>query len=316
MVITWSLLQSFVSADDSIIGNVSVRFCNEGDAKKELNLIADTNKDYNICMEFYNTNSKPIKIKYGFVDGTLTNDELQKKACTTDITKDFGQYVTQDNEMVTIPANGSIKENASVNFPAWMNGMVNGCLIYTPVDEKTEQENKGNNNAATFDIIVRKASFINALVWGQVIRNIETKEWFRTESNNILSIFIPVYNEGNIEENVTFEGELSNIFGYKHEIKETKKISSNSSYVLSSEINDLPRYKCFFTLKGTVSSEWAVEFNTDLASQDLTTKEIPVEMTIFIIPRLLILIIVGMIILILTGNYLRKHITFHKEEIN
>ena len=59
----------------------------------------------------------PVKIKYEFVDGVLTNDSFQNKACTNDTKTNFGQFVTQKDSLVTIPANGSIEQKATVRFP-------------------------------------------------------------------------------------------------------------------------------------------------------------------------------------------------------
>lgn len=84
-----SLLSGTIFAQDSVIGSISVKFCNDEALTKELNIQATTDKDYEICMQFSNSMNRDITIQYGFVDGVLTNDIFQNKACTTDIMTNF-----------------------------------------------------------------------------------------------------------------------------------------------------------------------------------------------------------------------------------
>ena len=313
-----SSLFSFAVAQDSEIGNISVKFCNNEIQEKTLNLIADTETDYDICMDFSNSTNHPITIKYGFVDGVLTNDSLQNRACTNDTMTNFGQYVTQTERYVQIPARGTVKQTASVNFPAGMAGTVNGCLVYSIFTENSLSNNieQSDESATTFDIVVRKASFINALVGGEIERNIvqdQIRVYFDGFINGNEHIEIPFTNKGNIDEKVSFSGTFSNIFGYSHDLTGFKLVNNGASQTIEMIVDDLPWYKCFFKIKGTLTSENNVTFNTDLLPDNAKqTNEMPVEISVFIFPRLLLIIVIAAILLAWGIRYLSKHLTFHK----
>ena len=307
------------NAADSTIGNLSVKFCNDETPQKELKIIAETEKNYDICMKFSNNLDKPITIKYGFVDGVLTDDVFQHKACTTDTMTNFGQFVTQTNTKVTIPANGSIEQNAMVNFPTWMAWSVNGCLVYTIVDEDDEDKKEESTSGTAFDIVVRKAAFINAFVGWEISRDFELNGKIRRSYNywdNLLTIIIPLINNGNIEEISTFEGDLTNIFHYQHGVAEEKNLLSKTSYDLTLHIEDIPWYQMFYTLTWHITHEGKFSFDSSMMTEDTNeVKTIPVQVTIFIFPRLLLIIIIGAILLIWGIRYLSKHLRFEKEEI-
>ncbi|MBQ7075028.1 hypothetical protein IJM86_08575 [bacterium] len=67
--------------------------------------------------------------------------------------------------------------------------------------------------------------------------------------DNLLTIVIPLINNGNIEEIATFTGDLTNIFHYQHDFSEEKNLLSKSSYDLMLNIEDIPWYQMFYTLK-------------------------------------------------------------------
>lgn len=311
------LLWGITLAQDSRIGSISVKFCNDEKLTKELNLQADTEKDYEICIKFSNSMNTPVKIKYEFVDGVLTNDSFQNKACTNDTKTNFGQFVTQKDSLVTIPANGSIEQKATVRFPTWMAGVSNGCLVYSIDNEKLETQTNGN---ATFDVLVRKGYFINAFVGGEISRNLtlqDTIQWDYQYKKNLLTIKVPMINNGNIDEEISFDGELTNILSYQKHFSEEKTIYPHKELVLEISTDDIPWYQAFYTLKGTLTHKGKVSFDSSLAQGDThEEKVIPVEIQIFIFPRVLILVILGAIILGRTILYLAKHLKFEKDPIN
>jgi hypothetical protein len=66
-----------------------------------------------------------------FVDGTITADADQKKACEPETTKaNFGQYVTNYPTTVQIQAGETVKIAATATFPAGYAGTAYGCATF------------------------------------------------------------------------------------------------------------------------------------------------------------------------------------------
>ena len=198
-----------------------------------------------------------------------------------------------------------------------MAGVSNGCLVYSIDNEKLETQTNGN---ATFDVLVRKGYFINAFVGGEISRNLtlqDTIQWDYQYKKNLLTIKVPMINNGNIDEEISFDGELTNILSYQKHFSEEKTIYPHKELVLEISTDDIPWYQAFYTLKGTLTHKGKVSFDSSLAQGDThEEKVIPVEIQIFIFPRVLILVILGAIILGRTILYLAKHLKFEKDPIN
>jgi hypothetical protein len=66
-----------------------------------------------------------------FVDGTITADADQKKACEPESTKtNFGQYVTDYPTTLEIGAGETVKIGAKATFPAGYAGTAYGCATF------------------------------------------------------------------------------------------------------------------------------------------------------------------------------------------
>lgn len=317
LFVFWFLFSLFwlVSAQEANIWSISVKYCNNDELKSSLSIVTESEVDNEICINFYNDGPVPAQIKYWFVDGILTADEMQNKACTDSDMENFWQFVTQNETIVEVPAYGSVQQIASVKFPRWMVGAVNGCLVYTISEEKNVQDQNLNEweIAAGFDIVVRKASFVDAFVQWDISRNLILDKIENLFANKVLDIALLLKNWWDISEAVDFEWTLSNKFWYSYEITWSKIVESQSDYKFGIQVDNLPWYRWMYTLKWNLVSKWSVSFNPSLLSDDLSDPiVIPVETTILVFPRAVLWIIFGVLVLLWIIVYLSKHLTFHK----
>lgn len=312
-VLLWLLCVSWLTyADDQNIWNITVRFCSGDEHLQSLNLVADNGIDYEICMNFINSMDSEVKLKYSFVDGTITNDEFANKACTIDEVTNFWQFVTQTEHEIVIPARDIVHQTASVKFPIGMSGVVNGCLVYSIVKNEPDT----NTENSMFNVEVRKASFITALVWWDVYRTIEQNNKISrkfSRKDKMLNIMVPISNKGNIDEQTSFSWSIKNILNYNHDFNVSRKILANTDHILLIEIDDIPRYRMFYKLNWTISSEWAIDFDPSLLGDTSGAPIIiPADLCIFIFPRSIVFILIGCTLLWFIIRYLSKHLRFEK----
>lgn len=103
-----------------------------------------------------------MTIKLSFVDGTYTNDQRQNKACLSDADiENFGKYVTDYEQIVTLKAGETIKKEAKLRYPEGMDGLYHGCVVYSVVES---QEAEASTAATSFSILMRRAKFIDVIV--------------------------------------------------------------------------------------------------------------------------------------------------------
>ena len=289
---------------------VSVTFCNDDKQTKSLSLVAEAGMDSEICMDFANTSDSDVKITFGFVDGTVTADEYKNKACQNewDIEK-FGQYVTQDTHEILVPAKQIVRQKAHAKFPAWLSGMMNGCLTYYVKNEAS--------NDAMFNVLIRKASFVDILVWWDLKRWLdlstsETVSYNYDKSTKTYTVLIPLDNLWNVDENVSVSGTISNSFGYKADISEiSEKVVSDSTTKLAINVWKVPRYKMSYNVDLHVVSNPSFVFSADLVPDNIKQpKNIDVSLSIFVFPWSLVYCLIGLIILIIIIRILAKHLSF------
>lgn len=164
------LFSSFVFATNDTTANVrdvTLRYCNgTGAVTKTLFLQTKPTKKEELCLEFSNEWWKDAPIGLSFVDGTLTADTDQKKACLPEWTKDqFGQYVTWFEQRFIVPARGKKRISASLEFPEGYAGTSYGCATYFLADDPGQTI---KNEGQMFTIFARVGSFIDAFVDGKI----------------------------------------------------------------------------------------------------------------------------------------------------
>lgn len=309
----WLLLSSFVFSAD--IWEVSVDFCNSENNTKSLSMVLDSWKEWEICMEFSNYSDEDVSISYGFVDWSITADSYKSKACKNEWDKElFGQYVSQDVSKITIPSMQKVRQKAYIKFPWWFTGMVNGCLTYF-VSNKKEQMNV---DSAMFDVLVRKASFIDVLVGWQLNRSLKLADvqtpitYQYNKSNNSLVLSLMFENDGNVNENVLVDWNISSVLGYNLSFSGQKlKVLSDDNAVLKIEIKDIPWYKLFFDVSFDIVSNPYFDFDSnslpDSIKEPITIKA---KTSVFIFPWIFVYVLWGLIVLLVLIKFLKKHLKF------
>lgn len=310
------ILFPFVFAQDSSVWDVAVQFCNGDEPTKNLSMILEWGMEKDICMDFSNYSDNDVTIKYGFVDGTIAKWDTPKKACKNewDITE-FGQYVTQDTDTITILAWQTVRQKAKIKYPAWFSGMVNGCLTYSVAWDQSNMWDEDN----MFTILVRRAKFIDVLVGGELKRDVQFSDdnslsYYYDSKANQFVINISLTNAWNVDENVSVSGVVSNSFGYNKEISlENIKVVSDSKKDIQIIVDELPWYKLSYNADLTLV--WNPEFAFDPATLPDSVKEpmtIHLSLDMFQFPWILLVYLLWWIVFIVLVCFLAKHLKFQK----
>ena len=165
---------SSVSAQENItnqettdIREVKVRYCNDpaNTDQRSLFIDAEIDKKSVICIDFINTARKTAKIGMSFVDGTITDDVDQKKACLAEWEKtNFWQYVSNYPEKLEIAPNSVKRVFVDLLYSGGFAGTSYGCLTYHALGDTGTQQNM---NGTMFNVFSRVGSFIDAFVAGE-----------------------------------------------------------------------------------------------------------------------------------------------------
>lgn len=164
-----------ISAQNAIsptIGDIELTFCNTDnllDHDRHLKFQMDPNKSKEICLEFTNTTEYDVPLKVNFVDGWLTADQNARRACKNEISKDwFGKYVQWDATTIMVPTKSSTKLIKTITMPTSKVGYNYGCVTYSVPDG-----NMMKQGGLSYNVVVRKAWFIDAIVKGKIISRLE-----------------------------------------------------------------------------------------------------------------------------------------------
>lgn len=242
-----------VSADD--LTDISLSYCDTTGNILNYTLDPGTTKD--ICYTLNNNSAKDLIIKVNFIDGTYTNDQRQNRACLSEDAKEnFGQYVTQYSNEVTLTSWESRQEIAKLSYPKWTDGQYHGCVTYT-----VTQATKDASASSNFAILIRKAKFIDVMVgkltqniWGWLIfvdftptewTNLSTNQKIRVyvdPSDNSYTIQLHIKNIWNAEENFAITGVVSNALTYKRTFTEQRKILKGEEFIIAWKLNEIPLY--------------------------------------------------------------------------
>jgi hypothetical protein len=178
------------------LGDVVIRYCNDATVTggtKSLVFDMEPEQTGDICMIVTNGWPTDAVISLNFVDGSITSDEDQKKACEPEETKtNFGQYVTGYPTTLSIKAGESTKVAAKVLFPAGYAGTAYGCTTFQVLNSSGSLIATGQENQM-FTILTRRASFVDINVKGDYVVDLEPQdarmEWsFSTLNSHQVSI--------------------------------------------------------------------------------------------------------------------------------
>lgn len=158
------------------LGDMLIRFCNDVDEgsktipEKSLYFEAETEVDHDICLYIQNSWPTDTTVRLNFVDGTITADDTQNKACQPEETKEnFWQYVhmPEEDRVIDIPAGTTIETHASINFPAWYAGMSYGCTTLQMEGESI------TSTGSMFQVLSRRGNFIDVLVRWEIVPKLD-----------------------------------------------------------------------------------------------------------------------------------------------
>lgn len=170
------------------LGDVVIRFCNE-DAQaepgkmKSLFLDVDTETDQDICIYVNNSGPTDVDVQLNFVDGTISADDGQNKACQPEGTKSqFWQYVDFIDEVLTVEAGTTLETHANLKFPDGYSGMSYGCVTMKFVNEDEDEDER---EGQMFDVVARRGYFIDVLVGWEINLDFEVLDQADTYFENI-----------------------------------------------------------------------------------------------------------------------------------
>lgn len=310
------------------LGNITLRFCNDTadtntEDNKTLSLQTNAWKKETLCITLSNANTRDATILLSFVDGTITDDSDQKKACApSGTTTKFGQYVTIPQDTIVVPAWESVSVTAELTFPEWYSWPVLGCVTSQLADLPTAK-------TGMFDIQTRKANFIEVLVDGTITSSLEILTQPTTEASNISnSNKITVYkdpvalpngsfpykarlqllNPGNIAQEAVISIALTDLLGKEYTTEQTSLIPAGEQRDVIVPLETLPYYKGQFTITASVIHTPNVEFEIAwIAQEDLAPKTLKETTTFVVIPWELIGGIALILLLLVRITRRKKH---------
>ncbi|USN54497.1 MAG: hypothetical protein H6765_08275 [Candidatus Peribacteria bacterium] len=247
-------------------------------------------------------------IGINFVDGTITADVDQKKACLPEGTKSqFGQYVKADQTEFVLEPGATITTNATITFPAGYAGMNYGCLTYQILDTEAATDEM-------FNVVTRRASFIDVLVDGNIELGIEVVPQQDdalvsniSDSKNIAVFYddttqqhvakVVIKNIGNIPQEVSVSPAFKDLFTAQELENLTKKILPQQSASFVFPIEDiLPFYDGPMSIEMVIEHTPVFEFTSDRITDAMRRSQtIILSASFFLIPWKVIL---GLLVLL------------------
>jgi len=245
--IIWFVLISSAVLAEADISDVNVDFCNT-DISDSLDFAIKAWGDNNVCLQFSNLSNKKVPVSFGFVDWLLTNDSLQKKACSNQWDK-IAKYIDFDKYKIDLSPWEVVQLTGNLKFPLGFSWEIHACLAYTiPIDLS-----KTKKTTATFDVIVRKASFMDWYVVGDFVRDLQFLESEKSHYvdlfDNSLVFVLPFVNLGSLSEELMITGVLINNLWYERTSLIKITIPYGSSKDVKMSFSDIPFYNGKYSLK-------------------------------------------------------------------
>lgn len=257
-------LSAKVSAQPYLLGMIEVKFCNNNQTKKELDMVNKAGEKLPICVEFTNKATTPITINIEFLDSVITDDNLKDRACNAaDRPKtQFGNFMLPYKWEVIIPAQKTIQRKYDIKHPVGFSWWSHGCLAYNIVGEDIKNE-------SMFTIRIRSIKYLDVFV-----SDTESIQAFalsqKPKFNKIgdeYEINLWIFNKGNIDENIHIKSTLSNIFGFTKEFYFDLTLPANTWMILTTPSFILPVYGWFFWLKSEIAYTPMFNFNITNAQE-------------------------------------------------
>jgi len=252
------LLSSTYAAN---IWDVALRFCNTETLEKTISLTTSWQEEKEICMTLINWSYEDVNINISFVDGTITNDTDQKKACKNEWeNENFWQYMSLESNIIKVPARWQAFFTGVLQLPEEAAWEIRGCVTYFIANDTNQKE--------MFTIMVRRANFIDVFAKGVVtvwLEFIDVESQTKSISKNpkIVSFFnkdekklyiqAMLNNKWTAEQWITIKWEIKNRFWYKKTFFEEKRtLFAKQTSMINNVVEKLPFYKGPFTITYTV----------------------------------------------------------------
>lgn len=281
-------------------------------------------KEEDICMYLSNGWLSPVTIKVNFVDGTITNDSDQKKACQPESTKErFGKYISLPKTEYRLQPQQSLEVHATAEFPVSYAGMAYGCVTYQAV---------GENEATNwmFSVLTRKANFIDILVEGKIELWLSIKDQTRDDNlwkSSQLLIFkdladglykaqLFVTNDGNIAQQVTISGSVAVRFKDFVLPEQSKKVLPGDSVDFMYVLDDyIPRYEGAITTNIDLTNTPVFEFESDQITDEMRTSNTQTISSSFVIaPWKLLAGLIALFLVLFAGTRYMKNRSWDRSE--
>ena len=323
------------------IGDIDLDFCQQGSGiddagwiliikSNQLTLDVIPEKDYDVCMMLTNRWSQKMTFHLGFVDGTLTNDGMQNKACENENwDHDFQNFIKDYDSEITLNAGETVETHATLRVPMDKGWKLYGCATYYEV-----QSWEGSNDM--LQVLVRKANFLDLFVHGDVTVWL----WFVAYEDDLAyryigdSEFIKIYTDSVTDElrteivlintwSVLLDAQITwtlyGLFWYEQIfLQENKKVLGGSDIAIRNLISWLPFYKGFLKVHYDVSYtpiidfDW-LEIDDEIKATHYLSEEVSLFLYSWFLIVLLLLFLLIIILLIVMKHIHKKHHHLKKE---
>lgn len=248
------------------INDIEFRFCNKWEEKtlwtsRDLMTI-DNWENKKLCLVFFNRWDKLQKIYYWYWSAEISpNNGLPM--CNNIGQWDFPKMlVISGKDVLDIPAGATIIKYDKLFLPIWMGSWIqHGCINFGLKKEEVVSESKSN---AMFAIQTRKAAGLDILVnWVASLKNsvgldIQTWSMFITNkkikavknSDGTVSLSISVINQGNVDQNISITGKISNFLWYQEDlITNSQTLGAYQTLEFTHILKNIPAYKGLFNVE-------------------------------------------------------------------
>ena len=300
-LLLWSI--SFIHAQS--LWYIEASFCNSNQ-ENQVDIIANTEQETDICINFKNISDEDITINIDFVDWALSS--VWEKSCgiPEDENPRFKPFVQNFEKELTIWWHSTVQKNYKVIFPMWYTWISHGCLTYSIADNSTWWW--------LIRLVSRKTHSIDILVWWEKVESkISIKKAFITWDINWYRLAFIVENIGNINQNISITWIIKNWFGYNYDYSVWDTvINAKSTQILMTKDIAIPSYKWLFTTKSALA--FTPIFDFDITSDNGSNEYslpwvVNISNTIILWNRILIVwisIIILLILVIIIKTILRK----------
>lgn len=111
----------------------------------------------------YNKESSGMTYRLWFVDAWMTNDSFALKTCLgQNETSQFGQYITGNTSLFTLPAWGSWTYMLSATFPSYYSGTYTWCIMFYPAMQWVATNTASGELTTDSNTLPRKWIFMSA----------------------------------------------------------------------------------------------------------------------------------------------------------